>query len=91
MHPFTRRQRIILDLICSAHKLEMHPSAAKLSSVLERTGYGPCGVNAVRSEIGRLILAKAITDVVAGSGSSAAKFKIADCNCHFCNPPKITA
>jgi len=84
MTTFTRRQRAILDLIAAGHKIKTHLSPAKLSQVLVADGFGPCGVNAVRAEIGRLILAKAITDAIPTEGSTPTKFRLADCECQFC-------
>lgn len=75
----TRRQRMILDEIRTAHVAGFHPSPAHLA---DRIGIG--GRQAMRGDIGRLIIDGAIVGVTEGKGSAPARYRLADCSCATC-------
>lgn len=83
---FTRRQRILLDLLTRCHGLEVHPSPVHLARLLQREVDWPRGTSkqAVRSELVRLLEDGAIVAVERGAGVSPAKYALADCNCEWC-------
>lgn len=76
----TRRQRMILDEIRTAHAAGFHPSPAHLA---DRIGIG--GRQAMRGDIGRLIIDGAIVSVTEGRGSAPARYRLADCTCPDCS------
>ena len=75
----TRRQRMILDEIRTAHAAGFHPSPLRLA---DRIGIG--GRQAMRGDIGRLIIDGAIVGVVEGKGSAPTQYRLADCACPTC-------
>ncbi len=83
---FTRRQRILLDLLTRCHAVEFHPSPVHLARLLRREVDWPRGTSkqAVRSELVRLLEAGAVVDVERGAGVSPAKYALADCDCERC-------
>lgn len=83
---FTRRQRILLDLLTRCHAVEVHPSPVHLARLLQRQVDWPRGTSkqAVRSELVRLLEDGAIVAVERGAGVSPAKYALADCDCEWC-------
>lgn len=75
----TRRQKMILDEIRTAHAAGFHPSPAHLA---DRIGIG--GRQAMRGDIGRLIVDGAIVGVVEARGSAPTQYRLADCPCSLC-------
>lgn len=76
----TRRQRMILDEIRTAHGAGFHPSPAHLA---DRIGIG--GRQAMRGDIGRLIVDGDIVGVVEGRGSAPTQYRLRDCACVLCS------
>jgi len=83
---FTRRQRILIDLLTRCHAVEFHPSPVHLARLLRREVDWPRGTSkqAVRSELVRLLEAGAVVDVERGAGVAPAKYALADCDCERC-------
>ena len=78
----TRRQREILDLLTRCHAVAFHPSPSHLAGLI---GIG--GEKAIRSELGRLIIAGEIDRVEAGSGNAPSRYGLKGCPCSWCAPP----
>jgi hypothetical protein len=78
----TRRQREILDLLTRCHAVAFHPSPAHLATLV---GIG--GERAIRTELGRLIIAGEIDRVEVGSGSAPNRYGLKACPCAWCAPP----
>ena len=64
----TRRQRMILDAIRAAHAAGFHPSPARLAERIELGGR-----QAMRADVGRLIVDGEIVGVVDNSGSETTR------------------
>ena len=77
----TRRQRMILDEIRLAHAAGFHPSPVHLA---DRIGIG--GRQAIRADIGRLIIDGDIVGVTEGRGSAPAQYRLRLCPCPTCSP-----
>jgi len=75
----TRRQRMILDAIRAAHAAGFHPSPARLAERIELGGR-----QAMRADVGRLIVDGEIVGVVEGRGSAPTQYRLRDCSCRDC-------
>ena len=70
---------MILDEIRAAHAAGFHPSPAHLA---DRIGIG--GRQAMRGDIGRLIVDGEIVGVTEARGSAATQYRLRDCTCPTC-------
>lgn len=72
---------MILDAIRAAHAAGFHPSPARLAERIELGGR-----QAMRADVGRLIVDGEIVGVVEGRGSAPTQYRLRDCSCTGCSP-----
>jgi len=72
---------MILAAIRAAHAARFHSSPSRRAERIELGGR-----QAMRADVGRLIVDGEIVGVVEGRGSAPTQYRLRDCSCRDCSP-----